>query len=412
MLKRVLLLSGIGLSLALLWFAVSNNRAAFPLAEENLRGVALSIAAAVENIAAHDPTLHALNTLRPKDLAFLAVLDKNGIYRFHSNPDLVGTRSEDDRYPEVVQKGATKEGRVMLGTGEKAYEFLTPLHLPDTTMILRLTLHTYRADAVIRKSELNMTILLSLLLVGWIMAASIYRFAVREEIHTLEMARQENMAHLGEMGAMLAHEIRNPLAGIKGYAQIIEKKPQDERNSGFARRIVAEAQRLETLVSDLLAYARSDRAMATVDMCEVIAHTAAFLRHEAEQLHVNIITECPEGMLITGNRDRLGQALLNLGKNAIQAMPEGGTLRITAGADGKQVVIRVKDSGHGIGPGELPRIFEPFFTTKAKGTGLGLALCKKITEEHGGSIEVHSTVGQGTTVSITIPVRRNHQGRS
>ena len=301
----------------------------------------------------------------------------------------------------------------MLGTGEKAYEFLTPLHLPDTTMILRLTLHTYRADAVIRKSELNMTILLSLLLVGWIMAASIYRFAVREEIHTLEMARQENMAHLGEMGAMLAHEIRNPLAGIKGYAQIIEKKPQDERNSGFARRIVAETQRLEALVSDLLAYARSDQeSMATVDLGEVVVHAAALLRHEAEQLHISIISECPEGMLINGNRDRLGQALLNLGKNAIQAMPDGGTLRITAAMVGKQVILNVNDTGQGISQEEMPRIFEPFFTTKAKGTGLGLALCKKVVEEHGGSIEVQSVVGHGTTVSVSIPRSQGHLQRS
>ncbi|GFE59104.1 nitrogen regulation protein NR(II) [Geobacter sp. AOG1] len=410
--RKLVLLGGILLSAALTWFAISNYLSARPVAEENLRGLALSLTAAIENIALHDPSLRNLSTFRTHDIAFFALVDRQGLYRFHTNPDLIGTPLQGTMPRATLQDGATSSTRITLRTGENAFEFNSPLYLPGETLALRLTLHTYRADAVIRRARLNMTILLCLLAAGWILAVALYRLTRREERRQLEMARRENLAQLGEMGAMLAHEIRNPLAGIKGYAQIIEKKPQDERNSGFARRIVAEAQRLETLVSDLLAYARSDRAMATVDMCEVIAHTAAFLRHEAEQLHVNIITECPEGMLITGNRDRLGQALLNLGKNAIQAMPEGGTLRITAGADGKQVVIRVKDSGHGIGPGELPRIFEPFFTTKAKGTGLGLALCKKITEEHGGSIEVHSTVGQGTTVSITIPVRRNHQGRS
>ncbi|MFA4837584.1 MAG: ATP-binding protein, partial [Dehalococcoidia bacterium] len=210
-----------------------------------------------------------------------------------------------------------------------------------------------------------------------------------------------------------AHEIRNPLSGIKGYAQVIEKKPCDERNSGFARRIVAETRRLETLVSDLLAYARNDRgSMATMDLAEVVSHTADLLRHEAEQLHIDIISQCPEKMLIVGNRDWLGQVLLNLGKNAVQAMPDGGILRITAAAGDKHVIIRVIDNGQGIRQEELPRIFEPFFTSRARGTGLGLALSRKIVEEHGGSIEVQSAVGQGTTVFITIPRRQNHQVRS
>ena len=313
----------------------------------------------------------------------------------------------------AILEGATSDARITLRTGENAFEFNSPLNLPGETLALRLTLHTYRADSVIRRARLNMMVLFSLLGAGWILALALYRFTRREEQHKLEMARRKNLAQLGEMGAMLAHEIRNPLAGIKGYAQIIEKKPQAERNSGFARRIVAETQRLETLVSDLLAYAGSDRELAaTVDIGEVVAHTADLLQHEAEQLQIKIITECPEGILITGNRDKLGQALLNLGKNAIQAMPDGGALQISAGVDGRHVIIKVNDNGHGIIPEEMPRVFEPFYTTKAKGTGLGLALCRKIVEEHGGMIEAKSAAGQGTTVSITIPGRLDHQVRS
>ena len=114
------------------------------------------------------------------------------------------------------------------------------------------------------------------------------------------MARRESLAQLGEMGAMLAHEIRNPLAGIKGYAQVIEKKPQDERNGGFAQRIVSETLRLETLVNELLSYAKSDReSMAMLNLTAVISHAAALLRPEAEQLQIKIICECPENILIT-----------------------------------------------------------------------------------------------------------------
>jgi len=107
-----------------------------------------------------------------------------------------------------------------------------------------------------------------------------------------------------------------------------------------------------------------------------------------------------------GNRDRLGQVLLNLAKNALQAMPEGGSLRITASASGKGIIITVSDTGHGISPEHLTRIFEPFYTTKARGTGLGLALCKKVVEEHDGNISVKSVVGQGTSVSLSFPAAR------
>lgn len=392
------------MSVALVWFAVSNYQSARPIAEENLQGIALSLTSAIENIALHDPSLRSLSTFQTHDIAFFALIDQKGMYRFHTNPDLIGTPLQGTIPLATLKDGVISNERITLRTGESVFEFSAPMYLPGETLAIRLMLHTYRADTVIRRARLNMMVLFALLAAGWLLALALYRFIRREEQHRLEMARRESLAHLGEMGAMLAHEIRNPLAGIKGYAQVIEKKPQDERTGGFARRIVSEALRLETLVSDLLSYARSDQnQMTTVDIGEVVAHTAALLFLEAEQLHIKIITECPEGILISGNRDRLGQALLNLGKNAIQALPDGGTVRLTAATAGKQAVIRVCDDGHGISQEDMSRIFEPFFTTKARGTGLGLALCRKIVEEHGGKVSVQSAVGKGTVVSLAFP---------
>lgn len=411
--KKLVLLGGILLSAALIWFTVSNYKSARPIAEENLRGLALSLTSAIENIALHDPSLKSLETFQSHDIAFFALVDQKGLYRFHTNTDLINTPDQHATPSTALLGDATSDARITLRTGENAFEFNAPLYLPKETVFLRLTLHTYRADSVIRRAQLTMMVLFGLLASGWILALVLYRFTRREEQHHLEMARQESLAQLGEMGAMLAHEIRNPLAGIKGYAQIIEKKPQDERNSSFAHRIVTEILRLEELVSDLLAYARADKdSMTTIDICEVIENTASLLRHEAEQLQIKIIRDCQEGILITGNMDRLSQALLNLGKNAIQAMPEGGTLQITAGVTGKLVTIRVRDDGHGISQEEMSKIFEPFYTTKARGTGLGLALCKRIAEEHGGKVTVQSVIGEGTSVSISIPIRQNTVSRS
>ncbi len=411
--KKIVLLGGILLSAALIWFAGSNYRSAGPIAEENLRGLALSLTSAIENIVLHDPSLRSLGTFHSQEIGFFALIDQKGEYRFHSNPDLIGTSLQGTLPLATLQNGVTLGARVILRTGEHAFEFNAPLYLPGETLALRLTLHTYRADTVVRRARLNLIVLLSLLAAGWVLSLALYRFTRREEHHKLEMARRESLAQLGEMGAMLAHEIRNPLAGIKGFAQVIGKKPQDERNSGFAELIVEETLRLELLVNDLLAYAKSGRdSMGSVDLAEVVSNAAALLRHEAEHVQIKIVSESPESILVDGNRDRLGQVLLNLGKNAIQAMPEGGTMSISAAVAGKQAVIKVSDTGHGINREDMPRIFEPFFTTKARGTGLGLALCRKIVEEHGGQITVKSAVSQGTSVSVTIPASQSYSKRS
>ncbi len=412
MLNRILFLAGIAISLSLVWFAVDNYRASIPIAGENLQGLALSLETAIENLAVRDPTFQDLADFHPPDIAFLAIIDSHGIYRFHSNADLVGATVENDKYRDILASKSISASRITLGTGERAYEFYAPLYLGKNTYVLRLVLHTYRSDAVIRRARFNMVILLGLLAAGWLLGLILYRFAVREERHQAEMARRERLAQMGEMGAMLAHEIRNPLAGIKGYAQIIEKKPCEERNAGFAHRMVAEVQRLERLVTDLLAYSRGDNAsMSPVDVGELVANTVSLVRSEAEQQNVSVSGGSAGRIRVAGNRDRLGQVLINLAKNALQAMPEGGNLDITADVSRRNVIITVKDSGHGISPADLSRIFEPFFTTKARGTGLGLALCKKTVEEHGGEIRVASEEGKGTSVSIILPGIKSRERR-
>lgn len=407
--RKALLLGGFLLSAALSWFAVSNYQSSRPLAEENLHGLALSLASAIENIALHDPSLRNLSTFQSHDIAFFTLVDRKGLYRFHTNPDLIGTPLQGTIPLATLQDGATYIERTTLRTGEHAFEFNAPLYLPGETLALRLTLHTYRADTVVRRARVSMMVLFCLLAAGWLLALALYRIIRREEQHKLEMAHRESLAQLGEMGAMLAHEIRNPLSGIKGYAQVIEKHPRDERNGGFAQRIVSETLRLETLVSALLAYAKSDREpMLTLNLSTVVAHAAALLQPEAEQLKIKFICEYQENILIYGNWDRLTQVLLNVVKNAIQSMPDGGTVRITACKDSKHAIVNVSDSGHGISLEDMTRVFEPFFTTKARGTGLGLALCRKIVEEHGGKITVQSIVGEGTSVSVAIPIRPNN----
>jgi two-component system sensor histidine kinase HydH len=411
MLKRMLLLCLAGISLALLWFTVRNYRNSLPLADEMLFGISHSLHAAIEFSVFHDPTLQTLSRFHSHDIVYFALIDNKGVFHFHSNADLIGTRLQDEAVLKEMSSETMTGKRVVLATGEEAYELLTHVHMPDGTLGLRLVLHTYRADAIIRSARISMVVMGSLLVLSWCLSAVIYRYARREDYHQLELARQENLARIGEMGAMLAHEIRNPLAGIKGFAQLIEKKPEGPNTKDSAQKIIVETHRLEELTTDLLAFARSDEFPVTaIPVAAFFKQIKGLVRHETEQFGIIFNVDCPEGLEIRGNNDRLTQVSLNIIKNGIQAMPDGGTLMLAVKTSGSNILTTVTDTGHGIDPKDMSRVFEPFFTTKARGTGLGLALCKKIIEEHYGSIDIESSP-VGTIVSIVLPAEQSKEKR-
>jgi two-component system sensor histidine kinase HydH len=403
MFKRTLLLCLAGLSALLLWLTVNSYRNSLPIADEMLFGIAHSLHAAIEFSVNQDPTLRALSTFHSHDIVYFALADNKGIYRFHSNSKLIGTQIMDSNVLRNMSSETMSGKHVRLTTGDDAYELITHVHSHAGTLGLRLVLHTNRAEAIIRSARINMVVMVTLLIFSWCLAAVIYRYARREEQHRLELSRQESLARMGEMGAMLAHEIRNPLSGIKGFAQLINKKPEDPRTRDSAQRIIVETLRLEELTSDLLAFARSDEVpVGVIQLGKFIEQTVAMVRYEAEQSGIAIVVDCMPELEFCGNCDRLVQVLHNVLRNGLQAMSDGGTLTITAKFSDPAVVIMVADSGRGISPANLRKVFDPFFTTKARGTGLGLALCKKIIEEHHGAIGIESS-NSGTTVTVELP---------
>jgi two-component system sensor histidine kinase HydH len=400
------LLSGVALSMILSWFAVNQYRMAIPVAEENLRGLALSLSAAVEAISGKDAyPFQSLRDMETADIAYLSIIDRRGTLLFHSNSALTGEKVTDGRFADVFTKGEFTARRILLGTGEEIYESNSPIHVRGETLDLRLALHTYRADSVIRRARAGMAVSFSLIAAAWILGILLYRAVIQAERHRREMAAREQLARMGEMGAVLAHEIRNPLAGIKGYAQLLRERlaPGDDGNS--AGLIVAEAVRLEGMVNELLDFSRSDTPPpGPVNLHEALARSLEIIAPEAEAFRVAIEPAIDESLTIAGNRDRLEQLFLNLFRNALQAMPDGGVLRIAAHRGETGVGIHITDTGTGIEAAILDRLFEPFFTTKARGTGLGLAICKKIIEDYKGSIAVESRPGEGTTVRVTFPL--------
>jgi two-component system, NtrC family, sensor histidine kinase HydH len=232
---------------------------------------------------------------------------------------------------------------------------------------------------------------------------------------------RDRLAALGEMAAGLAHEIRNPLGAIKGAAQLLitadPVKPARgtaSENAELLEIIVEEANRLNNVVTRFLDYARAERpgreGAGKVDLNGILRKTEQLLRQElpkATELRMRLDELLPQ---IAGDPESLLQVFLNLGQNAIQAMPDGGTLEILTTRRrrsrlgyGQFAEVRFRDSGIGIPRDKLKKLFIPFYTTKQKGTGLGLAISHRIVNQHGGTIEVRSTIGQGSTFSVFLP---------
>jgi two-component system sensor histidine kinase HydH len=221
------------------------------------------------------------------------------------------------------------------------------------------------------------------------------------------LKRNERLAALGEMAAGVAHELRNPLSSIKGLAVLLKSRFTDSSSDREAADIlVGEVERLNRSISELLNYARPDRLeKEKVSLNEILQKAISLIRVDADATGVEIRTEfCPPPDFVHADQDKLSQVFLNLFLNAIQAMKNGGTLKVVTSRDQEQLLCHVEDSGCGIDADLLPKIFDPYVTTKSGGTGLGLAMSVKIIEEHGGRIDISSTPGQGTTVGVLLPV--------
>lgn len=228
-----------------------------------------------------------------------------------------------------------------------------------------------------------------------------------ENVLMIEKIKQsERLAVLGRMAASLAHEIRTPLTSIKNLAQLLEEEYADSAfRKDFQEVIINEVERINHIVRTLLSYAKPlnlQKGMIRLD--NLLEETLAGLK-EAEQMAGVIVKSNLDLIEIEGDRNLLKQVLENMVLNACQAMEGSGTLTINLYREDRNAVISIKDTGVGIKESDKTHIFTPFFTTKAKGTGLGLALCKKILTAHQGKISFDSQEGMGTTFYIYLPIR-------
>ena len=220
--------------------------------------------------------------------------------------------------------------------------------------------------------------------------------------------RQDRLAAIGRMAASIAHEIRNPLAAMRGSIQMLRSEmDNDSSQTELMEIILRESDRLNGIITDFLSYARPRFLMqARVDVGDLLHQTFALMRHSPEiAANQSIVEELPgEPLFAEADEGQLKQVFWNLARNALQAMPQGGTLRATLDKNSdSRLRIAFTDTGRGMSPDQVEHLFEPFSSTTG-GTGLGLSIVYQIIRDHGGTINVRSRVGQGTTITLELPV--------
>jgi signal transduction histidine kinase len=242
-----------------------------------------------------------------------------------------------------------------------------------------------------------------------------------------KMIQTSKLAAVGQLAAGVAHELNNPIVGILGYAQYALEKVRDKSPAELTAKdlenyvkyigyIEHESQRCKAIVQNLLNFSRkSSLEMQNLQINEVLEETFTFTAHQLQMRDIRIRRELAEGLpTLFGNRTQLEQVFTNIIINAQKAMQDGGTLTVSTRLAGQAsspdaaVEILFTDTGCGIEPENLTKIFDPFFTTRrvGEGTGLGLSLSHGIVKNHGGEIAVESTVGEGTTFTVSLPVVR------
>jgi two-component system sensor histidine kinase HydH len=261
--------------------------------------------------------------------------------------------------------------------------------------------------------------LLLLMGVGYLLIGAAYSWnrvlshEVEEKAEELQQShelllRSERFAAVGEAAAYVSHEIKNPLMVIGGFARQLERNPEVPPTAGAKLRIISdEVRRLENFLGELRDFTRpAAPAKQEADLNELVQEVAIMMQETAKEMNIQLVTRLASNLpLVSYDPNQMKQVLINLVKNALEAMDTGGVITMTTTALDGQVRLSVHDTGKGIDPGIIPDIFNPFFTTKKTGTGLGLAVINKIIEDHHGTITVESSKGQGSTFTVHLPCR-------
>lgn len=335
----------------------------------------------------------------------------------NSDPRQIGKKEGDLFLKNLLKK---EQGKFEINRQQRPgiFEVAKVIELEGgNRFALRIGLSTEKVEEIITADRRNLFLFsLFLLVLGGMGITLIYRLENRHLAKLKELEdkihQSEKLSSLANLAAAVAHEIRNPLNAISMAIQRLQREflPADDFAQNeyfrFTEVLRGEVKRVNEIIEQFLFFARPAKLqLGLVQITEILRNLILLIRETAERQNIKIEEEIsPHLPSLKVDRQRLQEALLNLANNGLQAMPEGGNLKLSARLSGdKEILIEVADSGPGIPPENLRRIFEYYFTTKDKGMGLGLPLAHKIIKEHGGRIEVISQVGRGTIFQVFLP---------
>ena len=405
---RLILLAFLVLSSFAIIYATSKNiQIVESLAALSLESTALSLSSSAESALKSgkgEGGEEIRQIFSDRVVAYALIADKKGQILFHTNPRLAGSLLAQESFPRQWPSVTASGQRIILGTGLPGYEFNYLLHSPDgTEQLLRLVLHMAPADKIVAEAQRVWWTVAGLLIFLWAGGVILERLLTRHYRLQAELEKKNQLALIGQMTAVLAHEIRNALGSMKGFAQWVDEKMEkaDPRKAGLGA-ILKAAQRIEDLVGELLLFSREEKYYPedfdpALLLQEIFPSLASGWKGQTT-------LEISPSLKARGDKEKTHRILDNGIRNALQAMGEEGVLRISVRPEGRWVKIQIEDTGPGIPQEEIPRLFTPFHTTKTDGTGLGLAYSKKAVEGMGGRIELDNRGDQaGAVLKIFLP---------
>lgn len=335
---------------------------------------------------------------RWEGIAYLGLYDSQGRIVLHSNPKLIG--SSETNLIDLDNPKTPHYHRIILRTGEEIFASDSIIRIGEHNYTLRVALHLYPTQKLLDHAQTYLLMILLSAVV--IILAGVLTLLILSKIEKMQ-SRMRELESISMLSRVLAHEIRNPLGSIKGFAQVLSKKIEDSKLLNHVDVIIKESLRLERLVNELTTYANPQKiSPEEFNLKQLIEELKEKFKNQFPEVDIQIEVE---EVLIRTDRDKVTEIFENLIKNAIDALEEVNEkkVEIRAFQIGGKIKIEIADNGVGMDDETLNRAKEPFFTTKAKGTGLGLAIVDRLCELLKIEFKIESNKGKGTKVWLTIP---------
>jgi len=362
----------------------------------------------------------AISDIGPREgVLFISVQDSDFNTLAHTDPTLIGKREEDLFLKNSLRSNRPLSRLRQSTKGEEVFEVVESFSHKGITMgLIRIGYSPKEIHSVLSQIKKNVTLSIFFFLILGVSAITLIWVNQNRHLRKMEemegrVQLAERLSSLGHLAAGVAHEIRNPLNAIGMGLQRLKREflPQDESKKeeylSFTELILKEIRRVNEIVEQFLTLSRPFQLNLRVSsLQELLKNLIALFQEEAFSQGMNLQTEMdPDLPLIKMDNERLTQAFINIMKNGMQAMGQGGILRVETHSLNDHVEVVISDSGSGIPPEQMEKIFNYYYTTKDKGVGLGLPIAHRIIEAHGGQLKVESRVGFGTKVTVALPIQ-------